>query len=171
MEELEQILLRHARRYPVMEPTDAVKLIYQNEFGGGHLIRDPEAMLDYLRLEYASVEKQPGAPMQESIGNGIVRIALASLPPEDLEKLGQCFLRSAAAHKGSMDSFLSKLALLRAMTFQGSMPFSMEALDAYLKEYQKAGFPMVSHSEAYRRAYAPAYRVVRKDLWMNNNRQ
>ena len=37
MEELERILREHAERYPLMQPTDAVKLIYQNEFGGGHL--------------------------------------------------------------------------------------------------------------------------------------
>ena len=165
MEELEKILLRHARRYPAMEPTDAVKLIYQNEFGGGHLIRDPQAALNYLRREYAAVASAPESPLAEDIGGGITRIFLAALPETELERLWQCFLLSAETHRGSMDSFLSKLALLRAVTFQGSMPFSMEALDAYLKEYQKAGFPMVSHSEAYRRAYAPAYRVVRKDLW------
>ena len=49
---LQDILLAHAKRYPQMRPTDAVKLIYQNEFGGGHLIRDEEAVLNYLRQEY-----------------------------------------------------------------------------------------------------------------------
>ena len=38
MEELKQILQEHAKRYPLMQPRDVVKLIYQNEFGGGHLI-------------------------------------------------------------------------------------------------------------------------------------
>ena len=46
MDDLKQILISHAARYPLMEPTDAVKLIYQNEFGGGHLIRDTEACLN-----------------------------------------------------------------------------------------------------------------------------
>ena len=171
MDALEQILQDHARKYPKMEPTDALKLIYQNEFGGGHLIRDPQAALDYLRREYAAVAHNAAAPLCEDIGGGILRISLAALPETQLECLGQCFLASAAAHRGSIDSFLSKLALLRAVTFAGCMPFSMEALDAYLKEYRNAGFPAVSHSEAYRRAYTPAYRIVRKDLWMNNNRQ
>ena len=40
MFELERILRQHADSYPLLQPTDAVKLIYQNEFGGGHLIRD-----------------------------------------------------------------------------------------------------------------------------------
>ena len=46
MEELKVILITHANRYPLMQPQDAVKLIYQNEFGGGHLIRDEEACLN-----------------------------------------------------------------------------------------------------------------------------
>lgn len=49
MKELETILRDHASRYPRMEPTDAVKLVYQNEFGGGHLIRNPESCLEALR--------------------------------------------------------------------------------------------------------------------------
>lgn len=45
MNELEGVLKEHAKRYPLMQPRDAVKLIYQNEFGGGDLIRDEEACL------------------------------------------------------------------------------------------------------------------------------
>ena len=52
METMEQVLRSHAEKYPLMEPKDAVKLIYQNVFGGGHLIRDPEACGAALRREY-----------------------------------------------------------------------------------------------------------------------
>ena len=82
MEELEQILREHAKRYPLMQPTDAIKLIYQNEFGGGHLIRDEEACLNYLRREYTSVAKDPTVPLYEDIGNGIIRVNLAAVKPK-----------------------------------------------------------------------------------------
>ena len=85
MEELKRILREHAKRYPLMQPTDAVKLIYQNEFGGGHLIRDEQAVLNYLRREYESVEKDSAMPLYEDIGNGIVRVNLAAIKPEELE--------------------------------------------------------------------------------------
>ena len=103
MEELRAILIAHAKRYPLMQPTDAVKLIYQNEFGGGHLIRDEEACLNYLRREYADLEKDQTAPLCEDIGNGIIRVNLAAVKPEDLEQLGRAFIDSAAKHKGAMD--------------------------------------------------------------------
>ena len=160
MEELRAILITHAKRYPLMQPTDAVKLIYQNEFGGGHLIRDEEACLNYLRWEYASVEKNPTAPMHEDIGNGIVRVNLTAVKPEDLEQLGRDFIRSAAEHTGSMDSFLPKLNVLRHVTREGYFAFSVEALEKYLEEYKKAGYPAVSHSDAFRKAYEPSYRII-----------
>ena len=51
MNELEIILKEHAERYPQMQPADAVKLLYQNAFGGGHLIQDAQACLNNLRRE------------------------------------------------------------------------------------------------------------------------
>ena len=160
MEELEQILREHAKRYPLMQPCDAVKLIYQNEFGGGHLIRDEEACLNYLRREYADLEKDPTAPMYEDIGNGIVRVNLAAVREEALEQLGQDFIASAAKHKGTLDSFLNKLEVLISLTADGVFTFDADALNAYLSEYKAAGYPAVSHSPEYRQAYNPAYRVI-----------
>ena len=160
MRELEAILLEQARRYPKMEPTDAVKLIYQNEFGGGHLIRDGEACLAYLRAEYAAVEKNPAAARSEYIGNGISRVHLAALTEDELEDLGRAFIDSAAAHTGSMERFLEKLEVLRRLAGEGIFSFSTAELEEYLAAYERAGFPPVSHSPVYRAHYRPAYRVV-----------
>lgn len=162
--ELERVLRDHAVRYPLMQPTDAVKLIYQNEFGGGHLIRDEQVFLNYLRREHASVEKDSTGTLYENIGNGLVRVNLAAVHEADLEQLGHAFLRSAAAHTGTRESFLSKLELLQRMTAQGQMPFTTAALEAYLTDYRAADYPMVSHSQTYRDAYQPAYRIVMSEL-------
>ena len=162
MEELKRILREHAMRYPLMQPIDAVKLIYQNEFGGGHLIRDEEACLNYLRREYESVEKDFTMPLYENIGNGIVRVNLAAVKPEDLDQLGRDFIRSAAEHTGTRERFLQKLDVLRQLTEAGHFGFGMIEMESYLSEYIKSGCPMVSHSEQYRQNYAPAYRIIKK---------
>ena len=162
MKELEIILRDHAARYPRMEPTDAVKLVYQNEFGGGHLIRDPESCLEALSREYAAVKKDPEVPLTEPIGNGIVRVNLAAVRPENLEALGQAFLASAAVCRGERERFLEKLELLRQLAREGIFSFGEEALEAYLKAYAAAGYPPVSHSQAYREACRPAYRILKQ---------
>ena len=160
MEELKQILQEHATRYPLMQPVDAVKLIYQNEFGGGHLIKDEAACLNYLRREYESVEKDSTMPLYEDIGNGIVRVNLGAIKPEELEQLGKDFIRSAAEHAGTKERFLQKLDVLRQLTRSGYFQFGILEMENHLSEYIQSGCPMVSHSEIYRNAYHPAYRVI-----------
>lgn len=159
---MEEILRAHAGRYPLMEPTDGVKLLYQSEFAGGHMIRSAESCLEYLRREYAQVTRRE-IPLLEDLGDGILRVHLAALEPDMLEALGQAFLRSAQLHQGRQERFLEKLELLRQLTGQGLFAFDSRALDAYLGEYARQGYPAVSHSQRYRRAYSPAYRVVRAD--------
>ena len=162
MEELFEILRIHAARYPEMGPTDAVKLVYQNTFGGGHLIRDEEACRNYLRQEYENTPQVPGAPLWEAIGNGIVRVNLAALQEDryPLEQLAADFIRSAREHTGSVAAFEEKLAVLRRVTQEGIFAFTPAELEGYLEDYKAAGYPPVSHSPAYRAAYAPAYRVI-----------
>lgn len=160
--ELESVLTVHARRYPLMGPCDGVKLIFQNEFGGGHLIADEGQALARLRAEYAQVPHDPARPLFEAIGNGTVRVMLSALDVRrcPLECLNRDFIRSAAARTGDLGRFSEKLGVLRDLCRRGVFRFSPEELEAYLDRYTAAGCPPVSHSDEYRRAYVPAYRVV-----------
>ncbi|MBQ2830557.1 MAG: hypothetical protein IJF15_06035 [Oscillospiraceae bacterium] len=152
------ILRAHAARYPLMQPRDAVKLVYQSEFGGGHLVTNADAAKARLADEYAAAPKC-GAPLFEDIGGGMVRVMLGAVSAEryPLDRLCCDFIRSAAQTGGTQEGFLKKLALLRALTAEGAMPFSSDALSAFLSTYDGGA---VSHSATYRKAYAPAYRVL-----------
>lgn len=158
---MKEILLTHTRRYPLMQPQDAVKLLYQSQFGGGHMIQDEAACLEFLYREYAATP-QTDHSLWEDIGNGMVRVHLSALDAHHYtpQQLGQDFIRSAASVQGSMDTFLQNSILLKKLASSGDLPFSAEALAAYLTGYAAAGYPAVSHSEVYRNAYHPAYRVV-----------
>lgn len=162
METLEQILRNHGERYPQMQPRDAVKLIYQNEFGGGHMIRGPEHCRTTLQREYETVIQDPQLPLLEHIGNGVVRVMLGALGGSgySIERLAADFIRSSRDHQGNSLSFLEKLEVLRQVTASGGFSFDSGELEAYLEEYKSQGYPMVSHSPQYRQAYAPAYRIV-----------
>ena len=163
MEELKQILYWHAGEYPEMEPTDAVKLIYQNEFGGGHLIADPVSFRNYLHREYHNTPKDKAGKSADRIGNGLIRVHLAALEEEKLEDLAQAFIFSANSHSGSLSRFREKLDVLRSLTEEGVFSFDTAALEDYLSDYARRGYPMVSHSPKFRALYHPAYRIVRKE--------
>ena len=166
MQTLEQILQRHAKKYPLMEPTDAVKLIYQNVFGGGHLIKDPAACRCALQHEYEDIPQNPYAPLLENIGNGMVRVMLNAMDASgySIQQLGYDFVRSSQERRGSLQGFLLKLDILRKVTATGVFSFTPEELETYLEAYRQAGYPMVSHSQQYRDAYSPAYRVLQQKI-------
>lgn len=160
MDDLLAILRAHAARYPLMQPCDAVKLLYQNEFGGGHLIVDPKRSLARIREEAATFAPCPLSPDFEDIGGGLVRAHLTCLTRLTPEQLNDAFVRSAHLHTGSLAGFLPKLSLLRENLPALGFSFSPRDLADYLAAYAAQGYPMVSHSETYRAAYHPAYRVV-----------
>ena len=159
-------LLDHAARYPKMEPADAVKLAYQSVFGGGHLVKDEASSLARLSEERASVLRSP-EPFTtqepfEPIGFGRARMmlssgALAGLPDA---LLNRAFVLSSGEPSGNTALFQEALGVLQDAVFSGVFSFSPDAFSAYLSGYRASGCPMASHSEAYRLAYRPAYRVL-----------
>ncbi len=160
---LEEILIFHFNMYPKMCPRDAVKLIYQNEFGGGHLIKSSEESFKYLIKELENTPANPSLPLSVPIGNGLVRINLPTLTEYRItpDRLNRAFVYSANKIIGSIDSFKKKLEILIRVTDKTkNAPFTLNELLKYLSEYEKAGYPMVSHSEEYRENYAPSYRII-----------
>ena len=148
-----------------MTPQDAVKLIYQNEFGGGHLIKDKEACLKRVYTEFENTEKIETEEKYEYIGNNIIRVNLKALSKEELENLCDCFILSAQIHKGNILSFKYKLKLLWENFDSIGFNFTKNELKEYLIKYRENNYPMVSHSKIYNELYKPAYRIVQKDMY------
>ena len=164
MEELNILsaLKLHAARYPLMQPQDAVKLLYQYNFGGGHLISDTSASLKYLRKELETVDADAGAELFEPCGGDVFRLNLAAakfggIPAEEINDV---FVRSAEIKTGSLADFKALIDILSANFDSLGFNFGLSALKDYLRGYEAAGYPIVSHSGVYRDAYKPAYRVV-----------
>ena len=163
-DELVSILKKHAEKYPLIQPADVLKLVYQNEFGGEHLVTDPEKTLEYLREEYAAVEHHPDEPLLEKLGNSIVRVNLKALDIESypLEKLNEDFITSAARHKGSLGDFVVKEKILLDRFEEFGFRFEKSELAELIERHAQAGHPPLRHSDIYREAYHPAYRIIEK---------
>ena len=159
---LEDILLQHFDRYPQMQPQDAVKLIYQQEFGPGHFIKDEKKALEFLRQEIAGIGVPlPGEALYESIGNGLCRLNLRpckakGFPLEDILRL---FAETANGTQGDKKKFIGGIHVLQKLAEEDETPFEPVLLDIFLAKYPKS-CPAVHHSDTYRLAYRPAYRVV-----------
>ena len=157
-----KILFEHLKKYPKMEITDAVKLLYQREFGGGHLIKDREACIEYLKNEFSSAKGNN--ELIEDLGNGMCRVYLAAAKREKIDclKIADAFISSANEIKGDVSNFEKTLINLLMECKKGNLAFSFDELNEYILKYREKGYPPVSHSEVYRENYAPSYRVMQK---------
>lgn len=146
----------HWARYPLMEPQDFAKLAYQSEFGPAHMAQSPDRVLAALLAERK--EAQAGPLPIEPIGNGLCRFhitqALSTL--WELPLMGRMFRRTMALTQGTAAGLADKLEILATLPVPG--------MGAYLEGWRREGCPPVRHSETFRNAYDPHYRVLRQDL-------
>ena len=89
------------------------------------------------------------------------RLNLGSLEGISLDTVNRFFVLSANTTKGSVEEFEKKLACIIECCEERLLPFDIDEAKAYIKELKEKGYPPVSHSEQYRQAYKPAYRVVK----------
>lgn len=164
MEDFERILLAHFEKYPEMTPVDAVKLCFQSAFGCGHLIRNGEFALSMLKKELSQTEENPGAQILEPIGNGYARLDLHAAKAKGIPEETICRIFIKSADSGAKTAIEPLLSILEHLAEEGRTPFPKESLSEYLSGYNGE---MVSHSEIYRKAYSPAYRVVLEKLAEN----
>jgi len=165
-DQLQDALLWHQQRYPRMQIQDLVKLVYQNEFAGGHMIADAESSLQRLRAESQALADDCGSQKSDEvfvgIGNCLCRLQLAAIEGTGirLTTVNQFFVNTARSRRGDLAGFEQKLGVLRACCQAGSLPHSPADLDAFVLTYRAQGYPTISHSAVYRDQYKPAYRVV-----------
>ncbi len=149
---LQRVLTQHAARYPAMEAQDYGKLLFQSAFGPEHLLTDPDQAASWILRE-----KQEAVPGKspEDIGNGLCRMYLDpawSAAAADI--LARLMVRTAAEVRGTREDLEAGIPLLLALDVPG-MP-------AWVAQWRAAGCPAVHHSEAYRQAYHPHYRLLRR---------
>ena len=176
---MRQILLDHIRRYPLAEPQDFLKLVHQSAFGGAHLAQSPVGQASghsphpetgtesdapavsfgaaWARLEEELAHLPPApdadSPALEPVGGGLMRLNLRALSALGLRAETVCglFLQTCPPRDGAEEALASALSQLSEL-----LPGARPEIDAY----RAAGCPAVHHSERYRRAYRPAYRLV-----------
>lgn len=155
------LVKEHLIRYPSMKPQDIIKLIYQNEFGGGHMIDSFDNSLERLQNECKTLNSQTTLT-SEVIGDNLIRVYLGKLDPVEILTLNQIFVASSKQSHGNLVSFIKKLETVKEAMFQGKIDYDGHQFEAELKVYEKMNFPPVSHSDQYRQKYKPHYRVVDK---------
>ncbi len=155
-----QIIQEHIRAYPLLCPTDVLKLLYQRAFGGEHIALDEKKAAAYLAAEYETVPQTADFPKMEKIGGSVMRVYLDGIPKTSVGTFARLFVRGARGFCADANRLKSDIVAVCAAAKRGEMPFPAAKWDAAVAQWQAAGMPPVRHSEEYRAAYRPAYRLL-----------
>lgn len=163
-----QLLGRHLQRYPGMELADIYKLLHQAAMGPGHAVRDPEGARAMLRAEMQSLSVGPPDPIADPISpDG--KLARIHLHPyvaagRDPNALADAFVQTAQRFTASPEKLAKFCGCLGDLADAQGIPFSRTQVGEYFDAIIAQNYPVVRHSDAYRTAYRPAYRVVLLEL-------
>lgn len=153
-------LAEHGAAYPALRAEDLFKFLYQSAFGCEHLVADSAAALRYV-LREAEAVPEDAAPRLDRLDGDYSRVHLSwlreGLSPETLTRL---FCLSAKTEEGGDERLREGLSVAREMVAEGALPVDAAEFDEKHRLWAEAGYPALHHSEAFREAYRPSYRVV-----------
>jgi hypothetical protein len=159
----------HLDDHPLAGAEDLYKFFHQAVYGPGHAIPNREAAAAWLEREIDGLGPLlDDEPTCESLGGEppLVRVNLRPFVARggDPDLLLDAFVASANRDRGSsprMANVLSLAASYVQCAGRGELAPELKTLSAELAE---KGYRAIHHSEAYAKAYQPAYRVVDEAL-------
>ena len=172
-----QALQRIKADYPLATLQDVYKSFYQDHFGPAHLIADTAAMRRYIDYELAEMAADSAQavsaelPYYEPTGSHgrYVRVSLRCVTDSliSTDMLFDAFLESFAcppAQTSWADEWQQVLQTVESEKLEfANYEQDKQQLAAMCSQQQA-----VHHSEQYRKAYHPHYRIVRADIFQAN---
>lgn len=159
-----ELIHYHLQQHRGCEVQDIYKLLFQSIMGPEHLLHDPDAAQEWLRLEW---EAQPGVddePVFEpiSLDGRIVRANLRPLKARGVNRLDvwNAFARSAQSPQAAKSIFITvwrqSLDWMR-----DNFLFSEINILHFNENMRILDYPVMHHSALYKHHNRPAYRVLR----------
>ncbi|MBE6631609.1 MAG: hypothetical protein E7623_02785 [Ruminococcaceae bacterium] len=159
-----ELLIRHFNAYPLLEIRDIFKFLFQSSFGCEHLISSEENVIQGIAEEARSLKGACSAFTEELDGD-YDRVHLSVLG-EGMkpETFGRLFFLSAKKEADGYSCLEKKLTIANELVKYGTLPFSYEEFTNKMDEWRKKGYPPIRHSDTFKKAYCPSYRVISKDF-------
>jgi len=166
-----RLLVTHFHRYQLMELQDVYKLIYQGVCGSAHIMQSAPADFEAeLEREFAAVDKNENQPLWETIHpeGKIIRLNLATYKSQSqqTDRLAALCIWTAeiscSAEKNYENISIAFDTLYKLCKSRKIPKFTPEAIAEYQKWIVDNSYPVVHHSDTYRKNYNPHYRLVHR---------
>jgi len=164
-ERLISLLQQHLSWYPLMEPRDIYKLLFQGMMGPEHLVSSPAEFNLRLRLEFEHLHPDAHERVYEPVraDQSLMRVNLRAYKSRSplSDPLLTPILETASTFLPDPDQL--RIAWMDFVRYceQGFIDnFKIIDVHQFSRWLAKTGFQAVHHSEVYRREYQPAYRLI-----------
>jgi hypothetical protein len=160
-----ELVKQHLSWYPLMEPRDIYKLLYQGVMGSEHLISSPEAFSQYLVEEFEPLLLDRSERQLEPVrpDRTLLRVNLRAYKchQQQVDLLIPGLLETAQAFSGDLAQLRAAwTGFVQSCEQGGVYNFELNQVHQFTAWLEELGFPAAHHSEAYSRAYQPAYRLI-----------
>lgn len=160
-------LKKQIELHPSMQMQDVAKMCYQAVFGVEHMLTDIEGARQFFYKEYDNTPSDTAVPLYEPISEDFCRVNLAAWKSRDFnpEDLFELFVASAKYNVPGTRTDLNNCAkAAEKLISKGLLNFTLAEWKEYYIAYKNKGMNPVHHSEIYRQAEQPSYRLIRKNL-------
>ena len=171
-QEVETFVSGLVRQYPEARLLDIYKSSFQDFMGAEHLVNDKESARAYLEQELATTEPESLLPWYyEPCGTDgrYVRVSLKAVIDGKItaDALLDAFVRSAndpgrPTVAQWADRWNTMIGVIDTMGL--NLPHYDEDKH-FIEQVLEMGKYAISHSPEYRDAYAPHYRIIRRDIF------
>jgi hypothetical protein len=157
------LIINHLKLRPEALPRDVYKLLFQGVFGVGHIISDHAWEVLVEEAGRIDLDDHIDDPLFEPVSpDGLmVRVNLRQYINRggNLETLFRV-MRESAKVQGEQGVFLDYWGQFKELVNEGKLEFSLRDIKRLDEVIERDGVRPMHHTEAYREAYYPAYRVV-----------
>lgn len=164
-ESFTELVRQHLIWYPLMEPRDIYKLLYQGVMGSEHLISSPEGFSQYLVEEFAPLISDPSERLLEPVrpNRTLLRVNLRAYKcqQQQVDLLIPALLDTARSFSGDLTQLQAAWTDFVQSCEQGWVTnFDLKQVHQFSARLEKLGYPAAHHSEIYSHTYQPAYRLI-----------
>lgn len=154
---MNKYLLDFYAKYPLSTTQDYLKLLFQAEYGCEHILGS--YVLNYVNSELDE-SNNTDTQLVEPISEQYCRVHLSEYKRKGYlsEVLAKCMLKVKSS--GASDHLNAQIDNFLQLVDSGSINLNSNEAHLQVQQYRKLGCPPVRHSEAFRNAYQPHYRVI-----------
>lgn len=164
---MERLIKYHLNHHTGVEVQDVYKLLYQGFFGAEHLLTNKNKALYYLKQEWSTIKILDDEALYEpvSLDEKMVRINLRRAKAEGISfnQIWIAFFNSTGIVQKNQIEYKNIWDIFANLCREQILPFEEKSVKKFGMDMQKKGFPVVHHTEGYKRLNDPAYRVVQFD--------